>query len=73
MSWKNKQKKEGQCWHHIQNKVNGGASVEANLLLLWRQKERQFHDLFGERTLTQAAKLLLRVHRAKRRQREYAA
>lgn len=69
MSWKKKKpRKEGQCYHHILNRVNGGSNYDDNLLLLWRCKEQQFHDLFGERTLYQAARLLLRVHRAKVRQ-----
>lgn len=72
LSWK-RTRKEGQCFHHIRNRVDGGTNLDANLLLLWREKERQFHDLFGSRTLYQAAKLLLRVHRAKQRQRQKAA
>lgn len=54
--------------HHIVNRCDGGSHYEENLLLLWKYKEQQFHDLFGNRTLYQAARLLLRVHRAKKRQ-----
>lgn len=77
MSWKARHHtpnplKRHRCKHHIVNRVNGGESYEHNLLTLWREKEETFHLLFGNRSLMQAAKLLLRVHRAKRRQREAA-
>lgn len=75
MSWKKRHRapnplKQFRCKHHIKNRVNGGSNYEDNLLLLWKEKEETFHLMFGSRTLMEAAKLLLRVHRAKRNQRD---
>lgn len=74
MSWKARHRtpnpaKQFRCRHHIVNRSMGGTNYDHNLLLLWKEKEETFHLLFGSRTLVGAAKLLLRVQRAKNRQR----
>lgn len=61
------------CKHHIRNRSDGGKGTPDNLLLMWRDKERLFHELFGNMTLFQAANLLFRVARAKKRQKHKAA
>lgn len=55
--------------HHIVNRCDGGVSEDYNLLHFWENREISFHRVFGNKTLVEAAMLLLRVARAKERQR----
>jgi len=61
------------CRHHIKNRANGGRHTQDNLLLVWRDRERLFHELFGDMTLFEAAHLLFRVARAKKAQKRSKA
>ena len=75
MSWKRHQvvrhytKPDFHCRHHIVNRKDGGNNTEQNLLRMWKSREVLFHQLFGNRTLTEASELLMRVARAKSNQR----
>jgi len=55
------------CMHHITNRVNGGGSEPSNLLLFDREREKAFHFIFGNKSFEEAAELLLRTCRAKKR------
>lgn len=55
--------------HHIKNRCNGGGNTKDNLLMLWKDKEVLFHQLFGNRDIYGAIYLLYRIARAKEAQR----
>jgi hypothetical protein len=58
------------CHHHILNKCRGGTNRKSNLLLMWKDREVLFHQLFGNKTLKEAIAFLNRVYRAKEYQRQ---
>jgi len=59
------------CRHHIQNRCNGGGNSIQNLLLMWKNREVLFHQLFGNRNILEAIELLSRIDRAKRHQKSW--
>ncbi len=54
--------------HHNLARSRGGPDVPHNFVRLWKdgtlEHEDAFHVLFGNRTLTEAAEVLLRLDRA---------
>lgn len=63
-------KKKRRSRHHILNKSRGGTKTEDNILLIYREKHDLWHKLFKDRTLREAAGLLLRLARMKERRNE---
>jgi len=55
--------------HHIRNKCNGGKDTPRNIIYLRKEKHDCWHLLFGNKTFEQAAALLLKASKMKRRQR----
>ena len=55
--------------HHIRAKARGGTRKPSNLILLDENRHAAYHLLFGNRDFREAANLLLRADRMKRRQR----
>lgn len=51
--------------HHIINRCRGGSNDDSNLIRLFRWKEKKFHELFGDKSFVEAARLLLRTERIK--------
>jgi Iap family predicted aminopeptidase len=51
--------------HHIKNKVNGGGTQGANLLLIDEEKHQILHKVFGNLDFYEIIVLLIRVCRAK--------
>lgn len=47
--------------HHILAKIRGGIKTEQNLILLDENRHACFHLLFGNRTLREAAAVLIRA------------
>lgn len=52
--------------HHILPKSRMGTGERENILILWNDKHELYHALFGDRTLVEAANLLMRIDRSKR-------
>ena len=63
-------KKKRRSRHHILNKSRSGTKTEDNILLIYREKHDLWHKLFKDRTLREAAGLLLRLARMKERRNE---
>lgn len=55
--------------HHLKNRVNGGKSTPQNLLKLDSERERAFHFIFHNLSFVEAAELLLRTDKMKKKQR----
>jgi len=53
--------------HHILAKKRGGTKTPKNLILLDENRHAAYHLLFGTRTFEEAARLLLRASKMKRR------
>lgn len=57
--------------HHNRPRCRGGKNEPSNFVSLWKdgklEHEDAYHKLFGTRTLTEAAEVLLRLDRATRR------
>ena len=47
--------------HHLVNKVNGGPSIESNLLTIDSEKHKALHFIFGNLNLDEIIALLQRV------------
>lgn len=80
MSHRKSQKKNARCkktnrkypgrnYHHLRNRCHGGQSIEANLLLIGKDKHTCWHHLFKNLSLVETIKLLIRVYRAKHHER----
>lgn len=54
--------------HHLTPKSRGGSVSGRNLLLVDGNVHKEWHKVFGNRTLEEVIALLLRVQRAKERQ-----
>jgi len=55
--------------HHIKNRVNNGKSTPSNLLKLDSERERAWHFIFKNLSFVEAAELLLRTDKMKKKQR----
>lgn len=55
--------------HHIVARANGGSNHKSNILLIDVFIHREYHKVFGNRSLEQTIALLQRVKRAKNAQR----
>ena len=53
--------------HHIVNRHRGGTDEVENILMLWGKKHERWHQIFGNKNLKEAAYLLLRADKMKRR------
>ena len=62
MSWK---AKRYLTRHHLTPKTRNGKDTPENILYIYRNKHDVWHTLFGNLTLQEVIKLLLRVERAK--------
>lgn len=51
--------------HHIVNKCRGGGDFNQNLLLLTPEHHRMWHILFGNKSISEAIRLLQRIERIK--------
>jgi hypothetical protein len=58
-------KLKGRNHHHLVPKSRGGKSNKRNLLLMDIEKHRQWHVLFGDKTLEEVIALLKRIKRIK--------
>ena len=65
MSKKSRRKKMTN--HHIKNKKDGGTREAKNLILLIREKHDCWHTLFKDKTFREAARVLLRAERMKKK------
>jgi len=54
--------------HHIVNKCNGGQTTPENILLLFEEKHRAWHSIFGNADLNEAIAILQRVKQMKNHQ-----
>ena len=55
--------------HHIKNRCRGGKSTPSNLLKLDSERERAWHFIFKNLSFVEAAELLLRTDKMKKKQR----
>ena len=55
--------------HHIINRINGGAEMPENIILLTEQKHECWHEIFGNLSFIEAARVLIRADKLKRRKR----
>jgi len=55
--------------HHIKNRCHGGKSTPSNLLKLDSERERAWHFIFKNLSFVEAAELLLRTDKMKKKQR----
>ena len=69
---KARNKHNGRNYHHNLAKSRGGPDAKWNVILLDRKVHRDFHIVFGNRTLSEVIRLLQRLQRAKEHQRIYA-
>lgn len=53
--------------HHILPKARGGISIESNLVLMDEERHNAYHLLFGLLTFDEAARVLIRISRMKRK------
>ena len=53
--------------HHIVNRCRGGKSTPDNLLRFDSERERAFHFIFHNLSFVEAAELLLRVDKMKKK------
>jgi len=53
--------------HHIKNACNGGKNVPRNIIYLRKEKHDCWHTIFQNKTFEQAAAMLLRASKMKRR------
>jgi hypothetical protein len=49
--------------HHIKNVCNGGTDTPNNIILLKNNKHQCWHEIFGNKSFKQAARVLLRASR----------
>jgi hypothetical protein len=54
--------------HHLKARSRGGQSIESNLLTMDISRHNAWHLLFGNLTIYEIVKLLLKVRRIKKRQ-----
>jgi len=55
--------------HHLKNRCRGGKSTPSNLLKLDSERERAWHFIFKNLSFVEAAELLLRTDKMKKKQR----
>lgn len=58
----------GRNRHHLVPKSRGGSNHPSNLLLIDIEKHREWHRIFGNKTLSEVIDLLIRLEKAKKGQ-----
>ena len=58
--------KRGRNYHHIINRKDGGESTRENLLFIKEDRHREWHTLFGDKTIDEVIALLIRLSLAKK-------
>jgi hypothetical protein len=64
---RNKKKVRRMVKHHITNRCKGGKNVPSNLILLKENREKAWHQVFGNKSFEEVIELLQRVCKIKGR------
>ena len=62
---KRKKKYVGRNYHHLKPQSRGGKYIDSNLLLIKIDRHHFWHKIFGNRTLGEVIRLLIRLERVK--------
>ena len=69
---KSKKLPKGRDRHHLKNKCDGGSNSKRNLLLIHTDRHKNWHSVFGNADLDTVIRLLIRLRRAKQKQRNHS-
>lgn len=62
---KRKKHHKGMSYHHLIPASRGGKYTDTNLLLMKIYRHETWHKIFGNRTLSEVIRLLIRIERIK--------